>query len=110
MPTEDDLYRASSQYRHWNFTPERLAALRQKTNDLAKDHVRLALRRKRTPISADGTTSPEQDEKQDVDFLTVDEEKALVDYVCLQLMGMAQLDSIKFPINVTVSVVMSSLA
>ncbi|KAK3660567.1 hypothetical protein LTR22_008008 [Elasticomyces elasticus] len=32
---EDDLYRTSSQYRLWSFSPESLAALRQKTHDLA---------------------------------------------------------------------------
>ncbi|KAK5709537.1 hypothetical protein LTR17_019691 [Elasticomyces elasticus] len=32
---EDDLYRTSSQYRLWSFSPESLAALRQKTHSLA---------------------------------------------------------------------------
>jgi cyclin H len=105
MPTEDELYRSSSQYRHWNFTPQRLAALRQKTNTLAQDHVRAALKRKRTPIAQDGLVKTENDENGDreVEYLTVVEEKALVDFFCLQLMGMAQLDTVKFPINITVS-------
>ncbi|TKA64271.1 hypothetical protein B0A55_10214 [Friedmanniomyces simplex] len=32
---EDDLYRTSSQYRLWSFSPESLAALRRKTHELA---------------------------------------------------------------------------
>ncbi|KAK1074429.1 hypothetical protein LTR74_001025 [Friedmanniomyces endolithicus] len=32
---EDDLYRTSSQYRLWSFSPEGLAALRRKTHELA---------------------------------------------------------------------------
>ncbi|KAK3074181.1 hypothetical protein LTR53_003579 [Teratosphaeriaceae sp. CCFEE 6253] len=35
--TEDDLYRTSSQYRLWSFSPESLVALRQQTHDLALD-------------------------------------------------------------------------
>ncbi|KAM3417621.1 Cyclin mcs2 [Cercospora zeina] len=32
---EDELYRRSTQYRHWSFAPEKLAAQRQKTHELA---------------------------------------------------------------------------
>jgi cyclin H len=104
MPTEDELYRSSSQYRHWNFTPQRLDALRRKTNTLARDHVRSALKRKRTPIVQDGSENNENGEglENEIAYLTVEEEKALVDFFCLQLMAMAQLDTIKLPINITV--------
>jgi cyclin H len=39
--TEDDLYRQSTQYKHWSFTPADLRRLRQKTNAHAAAQVKL---------------------------------------------------------------------
>lgn len=38
--SEDDLYRTSTQYRLWSFSPEGLAALRAKTHDIAVQRAR----------------------------------------------------------------------
>ncbi len=89
MPTEDEIYRSSSQFRLWNFSRQRLSALREKTNTLARDHVRAALKRKRTPLSQAGSTpKPENGTSQngngeakneadkEIDFLTVDAARA----------------------------------
>lgn len=37
--TEDDIYRTSSQYRLWSFSPESLAALRRKTHEIAVERI-----------------------------------------------------------------------
>jgi cyclin H len=111
MPTEDDIYRSSSQYRLWNFTPTRLASLRAKTNELARHHVRAALKRKRgstqQPVKAENgsteKTAADADENKDIDYLTVDEETTLVNFFCIQLMAMAELKVFALPTNVTVS-------
>ena len=44
---EDDIYRASTQYRYWSYTREALAALRQKTNEVAAERVRVAFANRR---------------------------------------------------------------
>ncbi|GAB7362158.1 hypothetical protein MBLNU230_g2184t1 [Neophaeotheca triangularis] len=38
--SEDDIYRQSSQYRLWSFSPEKLAQTRRKTHDLALERAR----------------------------------------------------------------------
>jgi cyclin H len=95
--TEDDMYRSSTQYRLWNFTPERLAALRQKTNSMAREHVKAALKRKRK-------SAKDQPEAEDVeiDFLTVDEERTLIDFFCVNLVTLARHPSFQLPTNVVV--------
>ncbi|KAF2669420.1 cyclin-like protein, partial [Microthyrium microscopicum] len=114
MPTEDELYRSSSQYRLWNFTPQNLASLRQKTNERAKKNVLNALKRKRetgsavpeshgsgtpanggsgTPATGNGTPANRNigaDGYPEIDFLTVEEELVLIDFFCSQLMSMME--------------------
>ncbi len=46
MVTEDQVYRASTQYRLWSFSPEALASLRASTNALAAERVRAAIRKR----------------------------------------------------------------
>lgn len=100
--TEDDLYRNSSQYKHWSFTPERLALLRQKTNIQASERVKANVARQRaqramnldtasaseseranTPgiENGNGGSTPIRVDKE-VDCLTVAEEMTLVDKFC----------------------------
>lgn len=43
--TEDDIYRASTQFRLWSYTPESLASLRETTNKLAAERVLAAIAR-----------------------------------------------------------------
>lgn len=115
MITEDEMYRASTQYRLWNFTPERLAALRQKTNTMAREHVKAALKRKRkSRKNPDGANAAENDQRSpggshatseeelDIDFLTVDEERTLIDFFCVNLITLAKHSNFQLPTNVVV--------
>ena len=101
MPTltEDDLYRASTQYRLWSFTSESLTSLRSTTNATAADGVRAAIHNlhSQKADSSNGGPTPAE-----VDCLTVEEEQKLVGYYCFKMMGIA--DSSKFPTNVKVGI------
>ncbi|KAJ5955211.1 hypothetical protein N7501_009490 [Penicillium viridicatum] len=90
---EDDIYRASSQYRLWSYTEPSLQSLRASTNAVASERVRAALRRSRethqsTASSAAGTPLPESNteiknkDEKDVECLTPEEELVLVRYYC----------------------------
>ncbi|KAJ6109999.1 hypothetical protein N7486_002234 [Penicillium sp. IBT 16267x] len=90
---EDDIYRASSQFRLWSHTESSLSALRDKTNIIASARVRAALQRARytqpsaTP-SAAGTPQPGSDGEakkpndKEIECLTPEEELVLVRYYC----------------------------
>ena len=91
---EDDIYRTSTQYRLWAFTPESLASLRSTTNSLAADGVRVAIRSVRDQKkAADGMDV-------EVDCLTVAEEQKLLGFYCVKAMQLA--DFCDFPTNVKV--------
>ncbi|KAF2238652.1 cyclin-like protein [Viridothelium virens] len=108
---EDDLYRTSSQYRYWSFTPEALASLRANTNSAASARVKAAIKRDGSKATGqsngNGATNGAphgeangHDSSVDVECLTVEEEAKFVRYyctVCLQLS-----DSFDFPIPIHV--------
>ena len=87
--TEDDIYRASTQYRLWSFTPETLASLRATTNAAAGDSVRAAFR------------NLEQQIEDHTDCLTIEEEQKIVSYYCLKTLEFV--DFCEYPTNVKVS-------
>ncbi|KAL6239636.1 hypothetical protein BDW75DRAFT_197916 [Aspergillus navahoensis] len=111
---EDDIYRTSSQYRLWSFTEESLRSVRQNTNRLASDRVRVALRRAREArqsanSSAAGTPNPnagasdadnKAGEEKDIECLTPEEEQDLVRYYCEQIIQLGE--SYKPPMPTTV--------
>lgn len=100
--TEDEIYRTSTQYRMWSFTPESLASLRSTTNALAADGVKAAVKSKRAEVeqgSDDGRPRTPA-AAFEVDCLTVEEEQRLVGYYCLQTMDFAAF--CEFPTNVMV--------
>jgi len=80
--TEDDVYRASTQYRLWSYTPEALSSLRAKTNTVAAATIQ-------SEHHIGGATA---------EPLNVEEELALVTHVTRQCLGVA--DGIKLPTNV----------
>jgi cyclin H len=92
--TEDEIYRASTQYRLWNFTPEILAERRTKTNALAIHQVRAAFKRKKeladtsaTPSEAEGNgTNGAAKVENEVACLTPEEEQNVVAYICHNLL------------------------
>ncbi|KAL8805652.1 MAG: hypothetical protein Q9182_001796 [Xanthomendoza sp. 2 TL-2023] len=93
--TEDDIYRASTQYRLWSFTPETLASLRATTNAAAADSVRAAFRNLNPPDHG-GV-------KAEVECLTVEEEQKLVSYYCLETLELV--DFCQYPTNVKATAV-----
>ncbi len=107
MMTEDDVYRASTQYRLWSFTPESISAQRMQTNALAAEGVRAAIRNSHS--SRAQTNSSEGDDSgidgqanqlPEIDCLSVEEEQKLVGYYCIQAIKLA--DFCNFPTNVKV--------
>lgn len=126
--TEDDLYRNSSQFKHWSFTPTQLAELRLKTNIQACERVKVNVARQRAQrvaINLDGGGASASDSDrgntpglengngngngagtpmnldQEVDCLTVAEEMRLVDKFCETTLELAKF--IGLPSDVTVS-------
>ena len=92
---EDDMYRASTQYKHWSFTPQELANRRKQANELASEKVRDAFRRARK-----GRNGKAEDDDQDreearkvdvqVETLTVDEELKIVEWGCGKIIEMGE--------------------
>lgn len=107
--TEDDIYRTSTQYRLWSFTPESLASLRATTNATAADGVRAAIRaldgaKEEGKVAenggSDGIPASQFGEAREVDCLTVEEEQKLVGFYCMKTIEFA--DFCEFPTNVKV--------
>lgn len=88
--TEDHLYRASSQFRLWSFSPEGLAALREKTHELAVERARRYL--------GSNGQAPVRDVA--AICLTAEEEVQLVQRYCDQLRTTS--DHFKWPVQVKV--------
>ena len=115
--TEDEIYRTSTQYRLWSFTPKSLNSLRSTTNSIAAEGVRTAIRTAADSskaaakddtkeVNGDGVNSslppPAQAPQapQEVDCLTVEEEQKLVGFYCIKAMEFA--DFCDFPTSVKV--------
>ena len=101
---EDDIYRTSTQYRLWAFTPESLSSLRTTTNSLAADGVRAAIRKSREQNDGNHHNENPNDALSlgmEVDCLTIEEEQKLVGFYCVKAMQLA--DVCEFPTNVKVS-------
>ena len=102
---EDDIYRTSTQFRHWSYTPQALAALRANTNSAAAERVRVAIRRAREKKvvengAENGTSAAEE---TTIDCLTVEEELKIVKWGCTKIveMGAAMEPPIPFEIRVS---------
>ena len=103
---EDDIYRSSTQYKLWSFTPQRLAELRQETNDLASEKVKAAFRRARGVRYGNGDTDGggrdgDGGEAQ-IETLTVDEELKIVEWGCGKIIEMGEAMRPKVPGGVVV--------
>ena len=114
---EDELYRTSSQYRFWSFSPEKLAALRHNTNAFAVDQVKDAIRRYRAremqklngPSNGEANgASKEATLEDEVDCLTAAEEKTIVDVYCAQCLKAGLEDPFRLPLTVVVSLPLSN--
>ncbi|KAJ4302853.1 hypothetical protein N0V90_001744 [Kalmusia sp. IMI 367209] len=101
--TEDDLYRHSSQYRNWSFTPAQLTLQREKTNAQAIERIKAAYARRAKALdvasaseserantpgldngngAVTGSNTPVRVAEKEREYMTVAEEKQLVDKFC----------------------------
>lgn len=123
---EDELYRTSTQYRLWSFTPQKLASLRANTNTLASENVKAAIKRHRhaksqlSSLDVSATTSAATSDAEnnglsngiggpvrapdngEVDCLTAEEEKKLIDFYCSSCLQMSLSEPFNLPIQVVV--------
>lgn len=88
--TEDDIYRTSTQFRLWSFSPEALASLRATTHSSAVERAKGYL--------ADGDTPAHEQA-----CLTLEEEARLVQRYCEQVRTTS--DHFKWPVNVKATAV-----
>ncbi|KAM0704668.1 hypothetical protein Q7P35_007454 [Cladosporium inversicolor] len=88
--TEDDIYRTSSQFRVWSFSPEALAARRTKTHEIAIERIERQRNR-------EGDHNGQQNGEK-LDYLTEDEELRLVQKYCDMIR--ATNDNLSWPANV----------
>lgn len=105
---EDDGYRSSSQYRLWSYTKNRLAQIRQNTNDIASERVKAAFRRAQAAKSSqNGSNDPLENDGQgetpvEIQTLTVDEELKIVEWGCSKMQDMGEAMNPRIPSHVVV--------
>lgn len=107
---EDDVYRASSQYRYWSYTKESLARIRQNTNDLASERVKAAFQRAyNTKPAQNGATDDSRNNgthdgaaNPDVQTLTVEEELKVVEWGCSKITDMGEAMNPRIPSHIMV--------
>lgn len=109
---EDDIYRSSTQYRFWSYTPEALASLRQSTNELASERVRAAFGRIRNGGKARNGGDPEpnsatehadtQQPPKDIDTLNVEEELKVVHWGCSKIIETGKVMNPPIPMEIRV--------
>ena len=103
---EDDVYRTSTQYRYWSYTPQQLVELRRQTNELASEKVRAAFRRAHRSRNGAGTQEGgdevEDDAEIEVATLTVEEELKIVEWGCRKIVEMGEAMRPRIPGGVVV--------
>jgi cyclin H len=118
--SEDDIYRRSTQYRYWSFTPTQLASQRQATNAQASQRVQSAFavareraleyntRLQRCTLTSGSSTNNDPSTQSPVpvpvgraDCLTVAKEQRLVNLFCQSALGLGHF--LNLPIEVSVS-------
>ena len=92
--TEDDIYRTSSQFRVWSFSPEALAARRTQTHEIAIERIE----RQRNKGALSDQNGQQGGEK--LNYLTEQEELRLVQKYCDMIR--ATNDNLSWPANVKV--------
>lgn len=93
--TEDDIYRTSSQFRVWSFSPESLAARRTKTHEIAIERIE-----RQRNNGANNALDNGQNNGEKLDYLTEHEELRLVQKYCDMIR--ATNDNLSWPANVKV--------
>ncbi|CAK7275020.1 hypothetical protein SEPCBS57363_006464 [Sporothrix epigloea] len=82
MASEDAVYRESTQFRLWSFSPTQLDSLRQQTNELARASIE-----ERRRASSD---SDHAEAGSGIAYLTPSEEKLLLDFYTVELLRAAK--------------------
>ncbi|CAK7212224.1 hypothetical protein SCUCBS95973_001386 [Sporothrix curviconia] len=85
MASEDAVYRESSQFRLWSFSPGQLGSLREQTNELA--HASIEERRRESSSAESGSDAAAG---SGVAYLTPAEEKMLLDFYTVELLRAAK--------------------
>lgn len=93
--TEDDIYRTSSQFRVWSFSPESLAARRTKTHEIAIERIE-----RQRNNAAKNALDNGQNNGEKLEYLTEHEELRLVQKYCDMIR--ATNDNLSWPANVKV--------
>ncbi|OKL57685.1 hypothetical protein UA08_07083 [Talaromyces atroroseus] len=107
---EDEIYKASTQFRIWSFTKESLHSLRANTNAVASERLRAVQHRAReaprsatpstsgnlTPNPSDNETKVEAVLGKDIECLSAEEELMFVRYYCEQALELG--DNYKPPL------------
>ncbi|EME43485.1 hypothetical protein DOTSEDRAFT_102108, partial [Dothistroma septosporum NZE10] len=88
--SEDDIYRTSTQYRLWSFSPEQLSTRRRKTHELALARARQLHASQTGDQQHNGSAQPE--------YLTEREELRLIHRYCELIQTTA--DHLKWPSNI----------
>ncbi|KAL8992887.1 MAG: hypothetical protein Q9169_006761 [Polycauliona sp. 2 TL-2023] len=102
--TEDEIYRTSTQYRLWSFTPETLASLRATTNVTASNSVRAAAPGQQSEVQNEDTNGTSDAAPEvEVDCLTSEEEQKIISFYCLRTMEFV--DFCEYPTNVKATAV-----
>lgn len=99
--SEDDVYRTSTQYRLWSFSPQSLTSLRTKTHDIAVERARQYAGKQAAQNGAsDGSIDVEHKgfSANHAECLTEEEELQLVQKYCEQIRATS--DHLKWAVNV----------
>ncbi|KAH0846175.1 hypothetical protein AYO21_09188 [Fonsecaea monophora] len=106
---EDDVYRASSQYRYWSYTKESLARIREETNKLASQRVRAAFRRVHVANGSSENGDNHNDDTRadhvEIETLTVAEELKIVEWGCSKIMDMGEAMNPRIPSHVVATAI-----
>lgn len=86
--TDDDIYRASSQFKKWSFTQTQLDEKRLETNTTGVEWVKSSFALADVPLS-------------NAKLLSVQEELAMVNYMCSQSEGIAQILNLPSKVKAT---------
>ncbi|KIX99698.1 uncharacterized protein Z520_04333 [Fonsecaea multimorphosa CBS 102226] len=110
----DDAYRKSTQYRQWSYTQEKLAEIRQNTNDVAcirlREKARIAVAAESTQTSSDeGSFSHGREgvvlTDGDIQTLKAEEELKIVDWACMKIIEVSGAMEPRIPSNITATAI-----
>ncbi|KAL9051352.1 MAG: hypothetical protein Q9162_006054 [Coniocarpon cinnabarinum] len=103
--TEDDIYRSSTQYRLWSYTPEDLSSLRSRTHNAAAKRVVAALAKRPQP-AANETVSSDASQPSVATLTLGEEQQILIHYARNLILWSRSKQVFDYPYVVTATAVM----